>query len=134
VDPFPGEPHTGCFVVDGRHRDDAEIQSELEQCIEITDAWHSMRTAKSVTLRIGDSHEFYFVKLAEYPSMVAAHHPETQDAGSQRHWLTALITASTSAFVRSGLIGRERTSAAARSVSGRSVPVAKGGCRWIGTG
>src|SRR5690606_27509147 len=103
------------------------------------------RRTPRVTVGVRDRDKVDAVDLAQHARVVAAHVAQADEPCSQvRHHAPAFVTARTAVTMRSrsaslsaGCTGREKTSAAARSVTGSSRPSAKRARlarRWLGIG
>ena len=144
-----GQRERDVLVVHGRHRDDGGVEPGGDQGVHVGEDRQVPRHAELVTHRVGDGDQLHAGGRADDPRVVAAHRAQPDDADAQRpalgrHHAPAFTTVLTAATMRSrspwdsdGCTGSESTSAAARSVSGRSSPGANlvsDSRRWLGIG
>ncbi len=111
------------------HGDDGDIDSRADQGVDVGKDRQFTGNAVWIAACVGDGHEFHALNLAQYARVVPAHHADTEQTCTKRHQAPAFATCATavtirsrSAWVREGCTGRETTSRAAISVSGRSRP------------
>ncbi len=130
------------FVQEGRDRDHAVVDAVGDERLDVGLDRPPARDAVHVTARVSDRDEVDTRQAAEHARVVAAHHPEPDQARPQvghqapapASVLTAVTMRSRSSWLSEGCTGSDRHCAAASSVSGRSTSTWNGSSRWLGTG
>src|SRR5690606_28868068 len=119
----------------------AVVDTQLEECLEVRDHGAALHLVRDVVSRIAHPDKLDTIELREDAAVVTAHHAKAKNSSAKRHHAPAFATAFTastiwsrSASVRPGYTGRDSTSSATFSVTGRSSSRPKLGRRWIGVG
>ena len=142
---IPGlcESEADLLVVDRWYRHDAVVDSTRDERLDVSLDGAVAGDAVGVTTWVRDTDELDAREAGKHTSVVAAHHSEPDEAGTQvshdqapafARVFTAVTTLSRSLSESEGWTGMDRHSRAARSVSGRSSSVRNGASRWFGTG
>lgn len=145
-----GQLQADFLVQGGRAGHHGVVDAERDELLDGRQHGGALRPAVLVAHRVDDADELDAVESGQHTGVVAAHRAEADEAGPQSRSgghrfspssFTAAAMRSRSSAVSEGCTGSETTSAAARSVSGRSQlrPAFWSGSqygfsRWIGVG
>ena len=130
------------LVIHGRSRDHDVVEVLLQQGVDVGQDGQSLGDTVRVALGISHRDEVDPVDGTQVAGVVAPHHSEADETGTQvahqapafARVLTAFTMRSRSSWVSDGWTGNDRHSLAARSVSGSSTGAWNGFRRWFGTG